>query len=98
MLPPDIRKLHRQFSEGPIVVLNISRYRSDAILVTQDRISALPLPGCEHVAAASAVDVFHEALNRADQSMVFEILEWLWGVVAEPVLGHLGLLVLQGQI
>jgi tetratricopeptide (TPR) repeat protein len=100
-LPPALDHLLSETWAGPIVVVNISRYRSDAILLTGSGVQALRLP------ELTAKDVFHrsqafrEALLQANapggvarrrraQAVLTGTLEWLWDVVAEPVLEALG--------
>ena len=43
-MPPRLEDLQKLASEGPIVVVNISRIRADAIIVTPDRVRGLHLP------------------------------------------------------
>ncbi|KAJ9139047.1 TPR domain-containing protein [Coniochaeta hoffmannii] len=68
-------------SRGPIVVLNTSGYRSDAILVEQHQIRSLALPNLEsgHVEKAAR-----------SSGLEVESLEWLWDTIARPVLDALG--------
>ncbi len=46
LLPPAPDQLTGQAHAGPVVVFNISRYRSDAILITRDAIASIGLPEC----------------------------------------------------
>jgi hypothetical protein len=101
-LPPDPEVLLAEADAGPIVVLNISRYRSDALILTHKGITALSLPTVTPDAVVNQVRTFHQALQvindpdaprkrRIDaQSEVQEILEWLWDAVTAPVLRFLG--------
>jgi tetratricopeptide (TPR) repeat protein len=105
LLPPEPGQLTRHAHGGPIVVLNVSRYRSDALIITAQQIIQLPLPGLAFDTVLDKVDGFNGALDvlqgeDADLSqrlwadnMLSETLEWLWDAAAEPVLtrlGHLG--------
>lgn len=103
--PPDVRDLVCHADRGPIVVLNVSNYRADAILVRPDGIEALPLVGLtfDHVrsqvitflrAQATTVDP-HASLRRriTAEDELMDLLSWLWDTVVGPVLdalGHLG--------
>ena len=101
-LPPDFTELLAEADAGPIVVLNISRYRSDALILAQKGITALPLPTVTPEAVENQVNALHQALRtvtnptappqrRIDaQSDIATILEWLWDVVTAPVLRFLG--------
>ncbi|SMD18767.1 CHAT domain-containing protein [Kibdelosporangium aridum] len=76
--------------DGPIAVLNVSRYRSDAILVTTSGISSVPLPHLTPRAVAARVAEFHAAVESSNQEHLHAILEWLWDVAAAPVVAALG--------
>lgn len=103
LLPPDADALARQAVEGPIVHINVSGYRSDAILVTKDGIHSLALPGLTVPTVMEQADAFYTALSDAHddsldplrritaQRAVRTVLEWLWDEAAGPVLDELGL-------
>ncbi|RSL61433.1 hypothetical protein CEP54_006262 [Fusarium duplospermum] len=68
---------------GPIIVINLSRYRSDAILVEQHQIRSLALP-----------DLTSDILDKREKEGYlrgYETLEWLWKVATGPILDALGL-------
>ena len=101
LLPPEPSSLTAQAQAGPIVVFNISRYRSDAIMVTSQSISHVQLPDLDIETLTGKVASFHDALRAAvgptasgelanTQDDLSQILEWLWDTAAEPVLSHLG--------
>jgi hypothetical protein len=102
LLPPGPEQLTRQAARGPIAVYNVSRSRSDALLITADGITQLPLPALSHAAVTSRADAFNAALGRltergyyppdaqAAEDVLSETLEWLWDAAAEPVLARLG--------
>jgi hypothetical protein len=101
-LPPANDELFAEAARGPVVTLNVGRYRSDALLLTESRVIPLELPGLDHDGAADHVDAFHDALEaaaspdtgvadrKAANASLRAVLEWLWDTVAEPVLGALG--------
>ena len=66
---------------GPIVIINVSDYRCDALIIEKTRIQALPLP---HLHASDVQDRVAGKLGEP------EILEWLWKTIAQPVLKALG--------
>ncbi|KAK2672630.1 hypothetical protein RAB80_012709 [Fusarium oxysporum f. sp. vasinfectum] len=75
---PSEAELKASASCGPIVVINTSEYRCDAIVVEQHQIRSVQLPK----------DMEKEARNR-DPGKI-ETLEWLWETVAHPILDALG--------
>ncbi|KAL9121378.1 MAG: hypothetical protein Q9187_002062 [Circinaria calcarea] len=67
---------------GPIVVINVSEHRSDAILVEQHEIRFLALPNLNI-----------EQINQRTQTNDLgnpRVLEWLWDTVMNPILNALG--------
>ncbi|MGK8522353.1 CHAT domain-containing protein [Nocardia asteroides] len=100
-LPPSAEELIAQADRGPVVVFNISGYRSDALLLTAGGATCLPLPGLSIETVIDQVLAFHEALQiaahgrtgperQAAQRQLSRILEWLWDNAAGPVLDALG--------
>jgi hypothetical protein len=79
---------------GPIVLLNVSTYRSDAIALTSDGVLVIPLPALDPIEVRRQQAVFDMAMasawSRSDPRLD-EVLEWLWDAVADPVLNGLGL-------
>ncbi|KAJ6003554.1 CHAT domain-containing protein [Penicillium canescens] len=65
---------------GPIIVLNVSMYRCDALIITQSGIRLLKLPR-----------LTQEAINKhVGHPQSLETLEWLWDDIVCPVLENLG--------
>lgn len=67
---------------GPIAIVNVSRFRCDAILVDQDQIRSV------HLSRLTSDEIEQRALGGNLGSL--EILEWLWDVIARPILDTLG--------
>jgi tetratricopeptide (TPR) repeat protein len=88
MLPPGLDDLMAQAQEGPIAVLNVSSYRSDALLLTPSGIRSVPLPGLTPEAVRARVLSLQPTRVRAELPAV---LDWLWDTVAGPVLDALDL-------
>ena len=99
--PPDTAELHQQASAGPVVAFNVSQYRSDALLLTADGITSLPLPGLTMQAVHAQITAFHQALHSAAhaktateraaaQRQLSQTLRWLWDTAAGPILDALG--------
>ncbi|KIW80555.1 hypothetical protein Z517_07171 [Fonsecaea pedrosoi CBS 271.37] len=68
---------------GPIVVINVSPLRCDALLIEPHRVRSLALP---HLKS-------HEIEEKARQYNLDSprVLEWLWDVVANPILTEIRL-------
>ncbi|MFI6504798.1 CHAT domain-containing protein [Nonomuraea typhae] len=88
---PAAAELTAQAEHGPIVVVNVSEYRCDALLVTRDGVRALPLPGLTQREAVARAALFRAARERVAERAgeVHGVLAWLWERVAEPVLAAL---------
>jgi CHAT domain-containing protein len=91
----------RQGSPWPVVVFNVSKYRSDALVVRAGGIAQVPLPGLDPDVLSNKVAAFIAALadsgpgsgddaRQAAEDVLSGTLEWLWDAVAEPVLRELG--------
>ncbi|MEV5750751.1 CHAT domain-containing protein [Actinoallomurus sp. NPDC052308] len=101
-LPLTDEQLMAQATAGPVVAFNISSYRSDALLLTADGVTSLPLPALTFEAVTGRIDAFHQALYTTTdpdaravdrvgaQAEIREILGWLWDNAAEPILSALG--------
>ncbi|KAL4736273.1 CHAT domain-containing protein [Aspergillus similis] len=79
---PSETEMQHAAQKGPIVIINISQYRCDAILVKQDKIHVLPLS-----------NLSSEAIKEKAQSNNLEsprVLEWLWDSIMDPILQALG--------
>lgn len=81
---PTVSEMQAAAAGGAIVVLNVSNYRSDAIVVEKDRVHALALP------MLSKEEVVERARGGTTALASTETLEWLWETVASPVFDYLG--------
>lgn len=100
--PPAVGELLAQAALGPVVSFNVSRYRSDALLLTSDGIKSLSLPDLTYDLVVDRIQTFHQALEtvadprttpfarKTAQATLHTVLEWLWDAAAEPVLHSLG--------
>jgi len=92
--------------EGPIVVLNATQLRSDAILLTNEQVMSIPLPRLSHTSiikhlgtgTCRGCGIMHDykvkkelmELTTDDNGSKRELLEWLWRAAVQPVLQELG--------
>lgn len=83
-LPPSEAEIYSAAQDGPIVVILVGYWSSDALLIERDQVRALRLPDLKsretEMRRRSSENVFGDA----------ETLEWLWDTVAAPVLHALG--------
>lgn len=95
--PPDLNTLLAESVDGPIVLVNVSEYRCDALMLTTDGVRHVPLPALVadrldklafdfHLAVEQAGDADMDTADAAEERLA-EILDWLWTTVARPVLG-----------
>ncbi|MGP3957817.1 CHAT domain-containing protein [Nonomuraea sp. 3N208] len=87
--PPRAADLRVAAEDGPVVVVNVSRYGCDALLVTTDGVRIAPL-ACTAAAAQDQADRFVDALRGKAVDEVVSCLDWLWAHVTGPVLEALG--------
>lgn len=103
---PELSRSYQAVGGGALVMVNVSRLRCDAIVVTRRGPRVVPLPRLRHddvaervrrhLAATRALDPGPEGdPDRLDaviarEQGLTETLEWLWNTVAEPVLTALG--------
>ncbi|MGW8886326.1 CHAT domain-containing protein [Streptomyces sp. NPDC055749] len=95
-------ELRATATAGPVVLVNVSPYGSDALVVTGRSIDAVPLPGLDPRTTAARRQTFEDALvcieapstsrkqSQRAQQVVRDTLAWLWEAVTGPVLDHLG--------
>src|SRR5437762_1123084 len=78
---------------GPIVVFNVSKLRSDAIIVTKDGITSLRLPLLCQSSLEQHASSFLESLRHRMNALpkMDTVLKWLWDAAAGPVFHNLSL-------
>lgn len=101
LLPPPAGRLTAEAHSGPLVLVNVSRYRCDALMLTTGGIRVCELPDVDHDDVHDRLSDMRYLLGRigrsrdarleAERVMAEDTLPWLWDGVAEPVLDRLGL-------
>ncbi|MEU9118302.1 CHAT domain-containing protein [Streptomyces sp. NPDC048506] len=95
LVPLPFSALSGATDAGPLVIVNVSRYRCDALVVTPGRVALIPLPGLTADETQRRTERYLAALDRMNrpgaspgpsQQTVMATLEWLWDTVAAPVL------------
>ena len=82
LLPPTRDELMVATDQGPIIIINVSVYRSDAFLIKHHQIRVLPLPNLRE-------EELEERVQRLSVGSTL-MLQWLWDVAAGPILDALG--------
>ncbi|MFE3906663.1 CHAT domain-containing protein [Streptomyces sp. NPDC059153] len=100
---PSARELVSESTHGPLVLLNVTETRGDALLLTPSGVTAVELPSASRSQVADQVAACYGALRaandphqssrqrRAAQREMHSVLEWIWDAVAGPVLQALDL-------
>ncbi|CAH0015676.1 unnamed protein product [Clonostachys rhizophaga] len=83
LLAPTEDEMKSAAIRGPVVVLNVSRYRCDALIVEQDGLRHLQLHGLHES------DIQDYAATLDSSSVTTQLLEWLWDTIAGLVLDFL---------
>ena len=101
--PAGIGQLRSAAADGPVVLINVSSLRSDALIISPEQVDIVSLPMLDPQTVKEKAAEFHKAIGygqasegtrqdrlRAEQDLL-EVLGWLWDALAEPVLGRLGM-------
>ncbi|KAI6764308.1 hypothetical protein HG530_008097 [Fusarium avenaceum] len=86
---PGEEALKRAAVKYPIVVINVSRYRCDAIIVSSSRIYSMALPDL-------TLAKLKEHSPHRDSVSTPAVLSWLWEAVTKPILDFIGFVKLPG--
>jgi hypothetical protein len=101
---PDPSQLLAAGNAGPFVMINISRYRCDAIIVDNGGARAVPLPGVTAAGVAELTTTYLRLLDDlrlpdelppasrpSPSDALRDICGWLWDRIVHPVLAELEL-------
>lgn len=81
LLAPTEDEMKAAAASGPVVVINVSDYRCDAFIIEKHGLRALRLPDLK------SEDVRARAATLPEPEP--QLLEWLWDIIAKPVLDAL---------
>ncbi|SCK09704.1 Tetratricopeptide repeat-containing protein [Streptomyces sp. WMMB 322] len=102
LLPPSADHLATAATDGPIILINVSHIRSDALIITPLGVrSPVALPNLtpdavyDHLlqyisALEEGPGTSTETIERSEEKLT-AVLQWLWDSVAGPVLEELGI-------
>ncbi|MCH6165802.1 CHAT domain-containing protein [Pseudonocardia alaniniphila] len=98
--PPSIGDLLPAARLGPVITVNVSEFRCDALVATSGGVRVVALPWLAASDVADRTGAFLQALELVEtgdlvqrmegQAVVRATLAWLWDVIAGPVLDALG--------
>ncbi|OQV09889.1 CHAT domain-containing protein [Cladophialophora immunda] len=89
LLSASVKELQQQAAAGPIIFVNVNDIRSDAIIITSDRIQLLPLPAFSAKVLRSWKRDRLTEFSRSDfgkknkKHRIF--LSWLWDACVQPI-------------
>jgi tetratricopeptide (TPR) repeat protein len=89
--PPQLEELLAAASQGPVVIVNVSEYRCDALVMSEGQVRTVPLPRLTKQAVAEQVQALLDAADDVRTAEVHDVLSWTWDCVVEPVFTDLGL-------
>lgn len=102
LLPMSAEQIRAAAADGPIVMVNVSNHRSDALVVRRDTITLVPLPFTREsmvhnsfafvAALEMLLDTASLSVAQAERAngLTRDALRWAWRAVAGPVVSHLG--------
>ncbi|MFF2957010.1 CHAT domain-containing protein [Kitasatospora sp. NPDC057965] len=103
LAPPRFEALAPAAADGPVIIVNISSIRCDAIiLLPEGRLKVVPLNGVEMREMDRVANTYVQHRENAvgpdatgltrerSRHTTHDTLEWLWEHIASPVLEHLG--------
>jgi tetratricopeptide (TPR) repeat protein len=85
LMAPSEDEIKDAAASGPIVIVNVSDHRCDALLIEKHELKSIQLPHLSN----SGIQTRAAALEEPDL-VDTQLLEWLWDTIAKPVLDALG--------
>lgn len=82
--PPTFSTLRQAASHGPVVIVNVSGYRCDALIVTTGGVQVIPLTGLTGADVVTSMAAF--MVNLREGETIAGTLAWLWDTVAGPLM------------
>ncbi|MFL6120831.1 CHAT domain-containing protein [Actinophytocola sp.] len=93
LLPPTVTQLTAEARSGPVVLVNVSQYRCDALILTESGVAIQPLPKLELPAVHERLGELRAAIDAmgdpGGQQAMRDVLAWLWDTITRPILGEL---------
>ncbi|MGW0434512.1 CHAT domain-containing protein [Micromonospora sp. NPDC003197] len=98
LLPMPFVELAEAATDGPVVLVNVSRHRCDALVLTERDVHVVPLPELSVAQADERTGRYLETVTQVGvgglssgprEQVLLGYLEWLWDAVAAPVIAAL---------
>jgi len=87
---PPFSRLAAAAARGPVIILNISAYRCDALIVTSGTVQLVPLSELSASSVTEQTEALLAAADNAAQGLT-PVLEWIWDRIVSPVFSQLGI-------
>jgi hypothetical protein len=94
---PSLTELCAATAAGPVVIVNVSEQRCDALVVSPRGVQVIPLPALTQADADRYAEAFLQAVSQRRTEVIDAALAWLWSAVADPVLRALRLIPAPGS-
>ncbi|MFC1437020.1 CHAT domain-containing protein [Streptacidiphilus sp. N1-10] len=97
--PPPFASLARAATEGPVVLLNVSEDRCDALIITSGGVRVVPLPGLTDQGLVTQLNALYAPSVLAPRRpaevivaprVIAGVLGWTWENIVAPVLREIG--------
>ena len=93
---PGLEELTARAAAGPVVIVNVSEFRCDALILRAEGLSVVPLTGVTLKEVTARAEAFRADVAAAWRpgvaaDRVCAALDWLWDAIAGPVLDAIGL-------
>jgi CHAT domain/Tetratricopeptide repeat len=100
--PAEFSTLKKAARHGPVVILNVSRHGSHALVMRASSVTAVPLPqltpedaldraGALTAALIGTPDSHDAPQGTRSRAILLDTLQWTWDTIAAPVLNALGM-------
>lgn len=94
LMPVEFAGLQAAASNGPVIVINVSQYRCDALIVTTSGVEVVNLATLTGAATVTCAGAFIDALRQLQtvgtgQEIVSATLPWMWDNIVAPLLPEL---------
>lgn len=87
---PPFSRLAVAAARGPVIIINISSHRCDALIISSGTVQLVPLPELSAGTVTEKTEALLEAADNAVPGMTL-VLEWIWDQIVSPVFSHLRL-------
>ncbi|RRO12988.1 CHAT domain-containing protein [Saccharopolyspora rhizosphaerae] len=78
--------------DGSVAIVNLSRYRSDVLVIFGGRVLTVPIPHATPDKAGEQTLALLSAAQQDDHATIADVLDWTWVRLVRPVLDRMGYL------